>query len=99
MELNTFELVTLVVVADLIEPAVMQEDQSLVGSMLAVSTSALLAAREEGIRDLREVELAVLEVDDKISFLQRWDTDSTGLQRRTGSGALSVIAWSARLPG
>ncbi|MCW2903854.1 MAG: hypothetical protein JWO67_6119 [Streptosporangiaceae bacterium] len=115
-QLSAFELVTLVVIGDLIQPAVLQDDESLVGAMLAVSTFAVLtvlfawlpdrfpharkliqgqpvvvvrngemqrgamklerlsrtellqAAREAGIRDLGDVELAVAEVDGKISF-------------------------------
>jgi uncharacterized membrane protein YcaP (DUF421 family) len=34
-------------------------------------TDLLQAAREDGVRDLREVELAVLEVDGKTSFFLR----------------------------
>jgi uncharacterized membrane protein YcaP (DUF421 family) len=39
--------------------------------LLPVVADLLRAAREEGIRDLREVKLAVLEVDRKISFFLR----------------------------
>jgi uncharacterized membrane protein YcaP (DUF421 family) len=115
-QLTAFELVALVVIGDLIQPAVTQDDESLVGGMLAVSTFAVLtvllawlqdrfpharkliqgqpvivvrhgemrrdamrlerlsetellqAAREAGIRDLSDVELAVAEVNGRISF-------------------------------
>lgn len=115
-QLNVLELITMIIIADLVQPAILQEDQSLFGGMLAVSTFALLAvllmwvqrrfprarrliagqpvvvvqngemrpeamklerlteiellqaAREQGIRDLRDVELALLEPDGKISF-------------------------------
>jgi uncharacterized membrane protein YcaP (DUF421 family) len=115
-QLTAFELVALIVIGDLIQPAVTQDDESLVGGMLAVSTFAvftvllawlqdrfpharnliqgqpvivvrrgemrrdamrlerlsetelLQAAREAGIRDLSDVELAVAEVNGKISF-------------------------------
>jgi uncharacterized membrane protein YcaP (DUF421 family) len=115
-ELNVFELLLVLVVADLVQSAIVQQDLSMVGGILAVSTFGVLtaflawvqarfpkarrliegqpvivvrdgemqreamrverltdsdllqAAREEGIRDLREVELALLEVDGKISF-------------------------------
>jgi uncharacterized membrane protein YcaP (DUF421 family) len=117
--MNVFELFLLLVVADLVQSAIMQNDLSLTGGLLAVSTFGLLtalmawlqsrfprarkliegqpvivvrdgeiqrdamkverlaesdllqAAREQGIRDLREVELAVLEVDGQISFFLR----------------------------
>jgi uncharacterized membrane protein YcaP (DUF421 family) len=124
-QLTAFELVTLVVIGDLIQPAVTQDDESLIGGMLAVSTFALftvlfawledrfprarrliegqpvivvrngemrreamrlerlsetellLAAREAGIRDLREVELAVAEVNGKISFFTATGAESS----------------------
>lgn len=41
-QLNPFELVTLIVMGDLIQPAVTQDDESLAGGMLAVSTFAVL---------------------------------------------------------
>lgn len=115
-QLNVLELIIAIIIADLVQSAIMQQDQSLLGGMLAVSTFAILgaglmrvqdrfprarrliagqpvivvrngemqreamklerltevellqAARESSIRDLREVELAVLEADGKISF-------------------------------
>jgi uncharacterized membrane protein YcaP (DUF421 family) len=120
-QLNVFELILLVLVGDLVQNSIVQNDASLTGGMLAVSTFGLLtvllaglqwrfpkarrliegqpvivvrngevqweamkvermadtdllqAAREAGIRDLREVELAVLEIDGKVSFFTRRD--------------------------
>jgi uncharacterized membrane protein YcaP (DUF421 family) len=43
------------------------------------STSDLLAtARQQGIRDIAEVELAVLEADGRVSFFARSDSPSSG---------------------
>ena len=118
-QMNVFELLLLLVVADLVQSAIIQNDLSMTGGILAVSTFGVLtafmawvqsrfpytrkwiegqpvivvrdgemqlkamkverlaetdllqAAREEGIRDLRDVELAVLEVDGNISFFQK----------------------------
>ena len=118
-QMNVFELLLLLVVAVLVQSAIMQNDLSMTGGILAVSTFGVLTAfmawvqsrfprtrkliegqpvivvrdgemqrkamkverlaesdllqgaREAGIRDLRDVELAVLEVDGKISFFRR----------------------------
>jgi uncharacterized membrane protein YcaP (DUF421 family) len=115
-QLSPFELVALIIMGELVQPAVMQDDESIAGAMMGVATFALLtvllawiqdrfprarkaiegqptivvrdgemdreamklerltvtellqAAREEGIRNLRDIELAVAEVDGKISF-------------------------------
>jgi uncharacterized membrane protein YcaP (DUF421 family) len=115
-QLSPFELVALIVMGELVQPAVMQDDESVAGAMMGVATFALLtiflawlqdrfprarkiiegqpvivvrngemqreamklerltetellqAAREAGIRDLRDVELAVAEVNGTISF-------------------------------
>jgi uncharacterized membrane protein YcaP (DUF421 family) len=123
-ELSAFEFVLLVVLGDLIQQGVTQQDTSLVGAMLAVSTIALWilafsylsyrfkraqplldgravilvrdgkplsrsidyerltlddvkdAARGQGIADLRQVALGVLETDGKFSFVRR-DDEST----------------------
>ncbi|MHA6796450.1 DUF421 domain-containing protein [Pseudonocardia bannensis] len=125
-QMNVFELLLLLVVADLVQSSIMQNDLSLTGGILAVSTFGLLtalmawlqsrfpqarkllegqpvivvrdgemhrdamkverlpesdllqAAREQGIRDLRDVELAVLEVDGKISFFLRRQAERAG---------------------
>lgn len=118
-EMTAFEIILLVVVGDLIQQGVTQEDTSLVGAMLAVSTIAfwillfswldfrstrlktvidgipvvvvrdghpleevlryervpldelLAEARGQGIANLRDVQLAVLEPDGKFSFITR----------------------------
>jgi uncharacterized membrane protein YcaP (DUF421 family) len=118
-EMTAFELVLLVVMGDLIQQAVTQQDTSIVGGMLAVSTIGFLivvtsyvswrfkgtrqviegvavvivrdgkplenilrlervtvdevlsGARNQGIADLAEVRIGVLEADGKFSFLTR----------------------------
>ena len=118
-EMTAFELVLLVVMGDLIQQAVTQQDTSVVGGMLAVTTIGFLivvtsyvswrftrtreviegvavvivrdgkalenilrlervtvdevlsGARQQGITDLAEVEIGVLEADGKFSFLTR----------------------------
>lgn len=123
-ELSTFELLLYVTMGDLVQQAVTQQDFSVTGGLLAVSTFAVLtvalswtqwrfprlrdvvtghpelvvrdgeplgpvlrrqrlsladlraAAREQGIRDLAEVDLAVLEANGRISFFTGDDADS-----------------------
>jgi uncharacterized membrane protein YcaP (DUF421 family) len=118
-ELSAFELVLLVSMGDLIQQAITQEDYSVSGGVLTISTFALLsvllsltswrfprtrrvlegrpavvirngelqervmaderltrtelleAARKNGVRDLGEVELGVLENDGSLSFFTR----------------------------
>jgi uncharacterized membrane protein YcaP (DUF421 family) len=115
-ELSTFQLLLYVTMGDLVQQSVTQQDYSLTGSVLAVSTFALLTvlfgwinwrwrrarpliagvpllivrdgeplidalrhermsidelyaqARQQGIRRLSDIELAVLETDGKVSF-------------------------------
>ena len=115
-ELSTFQLVLYVAMGDLVQQGVTQQDYSVTGAVLAISTFAVLtfliagvntrwpgmrpfthgtpvavirngepdlqalsaeqmsladlfaAAREQGIRRLSDVELAVLEADGKVSF-------------------------------
>jgi len=115
-ELSTFQLLLYVTMGDLVQQGITQQDYSVTGSVLAVSTFALLTvgiswlawrfkrlrplvegvpliilrngdpviesmaqermtmdelraqAREQGIRSLHEVDLAVLETDGKVSF-------------------------------
>jgi uncharacterized membrane protein YcaP (DUF421 family) len=115
-ELSTFQLMLYVTMGDLVQQGITQQDYSVTGSLLAVSTFALLTiviswlawrykhlrpmidgmpiivmrdgdpvieamaqermtmeelraqAREQGIRNLHEVDLAVLETDGKVSF-------------------------------
>ena len=115
-ELSTFQLLMYVVMGDLIQQGVTQQDYSVTGAVLAISTFAVItsglgyanrrwrsvrpithgtavrlirdgeldldalaaehlsvddlfaAARENGVRKISDVEVAVLEADGKISF-------------------------------
>ena len=115
-ELSSFQLILFITMGDLVQQAVTQQDYSMTGAALAVSTFAVLtialswldtrfhwlrpvthgrpivvvrggeplrttmrslrlpehdlraAARQQGIADLREVELAVMEVNGRLSF-------------------------------
>jgi uncharacterized membrane protein YcaP (DUF421 family) len=115
-ELSTFQLILFVTMGDLVQQGVTQQDYSVTGAVLAVSTFAVLtvgisfansrwnrlrpithgvpivilrdgepdlkaltaermsvhdlfaAAREQGIKRLSDVEMAVLEADGKVSF-------------------------------
>jgi uncharacterized membrane protein YcaP (DUF421 family) len=117
-EMSAFELIVLVTIGDLVQQGVTQEDYSVTGAVLAVSTFGLLsltigyvsfkhprtrpvlegspvlvvrdgallgdvlhlerlsrdevleAARDQGIRDLGEVEVGILEPDGKFSFIK-----------------------------
>ena len=123
-QMSAFEMILLIVMGDLVQQAVTQEDFSVMGGILAVSTIAfwlllfsyisnrsktaraategipvvvardgqplsdvlryehvlldelLGAARNHGIRDLEQVELAVLEPDGRFSFIKKRDSDS-----------------------
>jgi uncharacterized membrane protein YcaP (DUF421 family) len=48
-------------------------------------TELMAAARQQGIRDLRDVDLAVLETDGRISFFSRQD-DESGAPQTQASG-------------
>jgi uncharacterized membrane protein YcaP (DUF421 family) len=122
-QLTAFELILMVTIGDLVQQGVTQEDQSLTGAFLAVSTISVLivtlsyvefrwhgtrrlirgipvvvvrngkpveevmklerlhmeelleGAREQGIADLAEVKLGVLEPDGKFSFIKNDDDD------------------------
>jgi uncharacterized membrane protein YcaP (DUF421 family) len=132
-ELSTFQLILFVTMGDLIQQGVTQQDYSLTGAVLAVSTFAVItvavsyanqrwrrlrplthgvpviivrngepdlkaltaermsihdlfaAAREQGIRRLADVELAVLEADGKISFFST-DDGRSGASERAAAG-------------
>ena len=123
-ELSTFQLILFVTMGDLIQQGVTQQDYSLTGATLAVSTFAVItvvvswanqrwrrllpithgvpviilkdglpdlkaltaermsvndlfvAAREQGIRRLSDIELAVLEANGKVSFFSTGDGSS-----------------------
>ncbi len=118
-ELSTFQLILYVTMGDLVQQGITQQDYSVTGSVLAVSTFALLTvvvswfawrfkrlrplvegipvvvlrngdpvidamahermtmdelraqARQQGIRSLQEIDLAILETDGKVSFFTR----------------------------
>jgi uncharacterized membrane protein YcaP (DUF421 family) len=123
-ELSTFELLLYVTMGDLVQQAITQQDFSVTGGVIAVSTFALLtvalswvqwrfprsralvngtpvvvvrdgellprpareqrlsdtdlqaAARQQGIRSLSEVDLAILEADGKLSFFTHESAES-----------------------
>lgn len=118
-ELSTFQLVLYVAMGDLVQQGITQQDYSVTGAVLAVSTFALLTvviswfawrfkrlrplvegaavvvlrngdpvidamahermtmdelraqARQQGIRNLQEIDLAILETDGKVSFFTK----------------------------
>jgi uncharacterized membrane protein YcaP (DUF421 family) len=122
-QLSAFELILMVTIGDLVQQGVTQEDQSLTGAFLAVTTIAILivllsivesrwhgtrrlirgipvvvvrngrpveevmklerlnieelleGAREQGIGDLAEVKLGVLEPDGRFSFIKAGGDD------------------------
>lgn len=128
-EMSAFELIVLVTIGDLVQQGVTQEDFSMTGAVLAVSTFGFLAligsyvsfrfprtqpllegrpvvvvhqgrmlddvlqverlstdeileeARNQGITDLRDVRLGVLEPDGKFSFLKA-ETDQRPPQEK-----------------
>jgi uncharacterized membrane protein YcaP (DUF421 family) len=128
-ELSTFQLLLYITMGDLIQQGVTQQDYSVTGAVLAVSTFAVLtvgialvnrrwnavrpithgipivlvrdgrldlealageqlavhdffaAAREQGIKRVRDVELAVLEADGKISFFATQPGEHSGAPR------------------
>lgn len=131
-EMSAFELIVLVTMGDLVQQGVTQEDFSLTGAMLAVSTFGFLslaiaytgfrfrkatpllegrpvvvlhngrwlddvlrverlqrdevieAARNQGITDLKDVSLGVLEPDGKFSFLTGPDDHHEPADRTAG---------------
>ncbi len=133
-ELSTFQLLLYITMGDLVQQGVTQQDFSVTGAVLAVSTFAVLtagialvnrtwhaarpithgmpivllrngqldtdalraerlavhdlfaAAREQGIKRLRDVELAVLEADGKISFFASGPGESSGAPEPPSTG-------------
>jgi uncharacterized membrane protein YcaP (DUF421 family) len=133
-ELSTFQLLLYVTMGDLIQQGVTQQDYSVTGAVLGVSTFAVLtvaitvanrrwnavrpithgipivllrdgqldldalrgeqlavhdffaAAREQGIKQLRDVELAVLEADGKISFFATQPGEQSGAPQPPSTG-------------
>jgi uncharacterized membrane protein YcaP (DUF421 family) len=132
-ELSTFQLILFVTMGDLIQQGVTQQDYSVTGAMLAVSTFAVItvvvswanqywrrllpithgipviilkdghpdlkalaaermsiqdlftAAREQGIRRLGDIELAVLEANGRVSFFTA-DAGSSGAPETGDAG-------------
>lgn len=132
-ELSTFQLLMFVTMGDMVQQGVTQQDYSVTGAILAVSTFAVItvgvsfanqrwqrlrpithgvpvvilrdgtpdlkalsserlsindlyaAAREQGIRRLSDLDLAVLEADGKISFFTSSE-DSSGAPDPTPAG-------------
>jgi uncharacterized membrane protein YcaP (DUF421 family) len=133
-ELSTFQLILFVTMGDLIQQGVTQQDYSITGAVLAISTFAVItvaisfanqrwarfrpithgmpmiilrdgepdlkalaaermsihdlfaSAREQGIRRLSDVELAVLEADGKIAFFSTSDGDTSGAPESSPAG-------------
>lgn len=133
-ELSTFQLLLYVTMGDLVQQGITQQDYSVTGSLLAVSTFALLTiviswlawrykrlrpvidgtpiivmrdgdpvievmahermtmdelraqAREQGIRNLGDVDLAVLETDGKVSFFTHSGEDEGAPEPQPAGG-------------
>lgn len=104
-EVTAFELVILVVLGDLIQPAVTQEDMSLTGGALAVTTMALLAVgtswvsiRSRRIRPILDGRPSVVirdgKVDDDILRVQRIPVDDVlEAARKEGISDLTEVEW------
>lgn len=104
-EVTAFELVILVVLGDLIQPGVTQEDMSVTGSALAVSTMAMLAVGTSAIgfrfpgsrRVLEGVPSVVVRdgrVDDEVLRIQRVTVDELlEAARKNGIGDLRDVTW------
>ncbi len=133
-ELSTFQLILFVTMGDMVQQGVTQQDYSVTGALLAVSTFAVItvgvsyanqrwrpllpithgvpvivirdgepdlralngermsvhdlfaAAREQGIRSLHDVELAVLEANGKVSFFVGNKDGSSGAPEPAEAG-------------
>jgi uncharacterized membrane protein YcaP (DUF421 family) len=104
-EVTAFELVILVVLGDIIQQGVTQEDMSITGAALAVSTMGLLAvlssvAGERWPRARRVLEgkpsLVIRHgvIDEEVLTLQRIPRDELDeAARKRGIGDLSKVAW------
>ena len=104
-EVTAFELVILVVLGDIIQQGVTQEDMSITGSALAVSTMVVLAVgssvvsrRYSGTRSVLEGRPTVVlrdgRVMDEILRLQRITLDEVNeAARKRGYTTLDGLAW------
>jgi uncharacterized membrane protein YcaP (DUF421 family) len=104
-EVTAFELVILVVLGDIIQQGVTQEDMSITGAALAVSTMGLLAVgtsvvgeRSPRARRLLEGKPSLVVrhgvVDDDVLRLQRIPrAELEEAARKRGLGDLGTVAW------
>jgi uncharacterized membrane protein YcaP (DUF421 family) len=104
-EVTAFELVILVVLGDIIQQGVTQEDMSITGAALAVSTMGLLAVASSVVGERFPRGRRVLEgkpslvvrrgvVDDEVLRLQRIPrSELEEAARKRGIGDLSTVAW------
>lgn len=104
-EVTAFELVILVVLGDIIQQGVTQEDMSVTGSALAVSTMGLLAVGSSVVGERFPRGRRVLEgkpslvvrrgvIDEEVLRLQRIPRDELEeAARKRGIGDLSTVAW------
>ncbi|HMJ77058.1 MAG TPA: YetF domain-containing protein [Iamia sp.] len=104
-EVTAFELVILVVLGDIIQQGVTQEDMSITGAALAVSTMGLLAVGSSVLGERIPRARRVLEgkpslvvhhgvVDEEVLRLQRIPRDELDeAARKRGIGDLSTVAF------
>jgi len=104
-EVTAFELVILVVLGDIIQQGVTQEDMSITGAALAVSTMGLLAVGSSVVGERIPRARRVLEgkpslvvhhgvVDEEVLRLQRIPRDELEeAARKRGIGDLSTVAF------
>jgi len=104
-EVTAFELVILVVLGDIIQQGVTQEDMSITGAALAVSTMGLLAVASSVVGERLPRARRILEgkpslvvhhgvVDEEVLRLQRIPRDELEeAARKRGIGDLSTVAY------
>jgi uncharacterized membrane protein YcaP (DUF421 family) len=104
-EVTAFELVILVVLGDIIQQGVTQEDMSITGAALAVSTMGLLAVLSSVVGERWPRARRVLEgkpslvvrhgvIDEEVLAFQRIPRDELHeAARKRGIGDLSKVAW------
>lgn len=104
-EVTAFELVILVVLGDIIQQGVTQEDMSITGAALAVSTMGLLAVGSSIVGERLPRARRLLEgkpslvvrhgvVDEDVLRMQRIPRDELDeAARKRGIGDLSRVAW------
>lgn len=104
-EVTAFELVILVVLGDIIQQGVTQEDMSVTGAALAVSTMGLLAVGSSVLGERSPRARRVLEgkpslvvrhgvIDDEVLRIQRIPLDELHeAARKRGIGDLGEVAW------